>query len=58
MEVKEKIVVDYNSGEVVEHTADIVKVRRVNSDTFVNVYLDDMSGILNVKSKTDLRILA
>lgn len=58
MEVKEKIVVDYNSGEVVEHTADIVKVRRVNSDAFVNVYLDDMSGILNVKSKTDLRILA
>jgi len=58
MEVKEKIVVDCDSGEVMEHTADIVRVRKISSDSFVNVYLDDMSGILNVKSKTDLRILA
>lgn len=58
MDIKETVVVDKNTGEVLDNKAEIIRHKKVSDDTFISVYLNDMSGLMNIKNQTELRILA
>ena len=58
MDIKETTVIDKTTGEVLDSTAEIVKYKKVTEDSFISVYLNDMSGLMNIKNQTELRILA
>lgn len=58
MDIKETVVIDKTTGEVLDNKAEIIKYRKVSKDSFISVYLDDMSGLMNIKNQTELRILA
>ena len=58
MDIKETVVIDKTTGEVLGNKAEIIKYRKVSKDSFISVYLDDMSGLMNIKNQTELRILA
>lgn len=57
MKVTNKVVIDGTTGDILEDTTTIVNVKKIDSDSFVSVYLNDMSGIMNVKNQTELRVL-
>lgn len=57
MDIKETVVVDKNTGEVLDNKAEIIRHKKVSDDTFISVYLNDMSGLMNIKNQTELRIL-
>lgn len=58
MDIKETVVIDKTTGEVLDNKAEIIKYKKVSKDSFISVYLDDMSGLMNIKNQTELRILA
>ena len=58
MDIKETTVIDKTTGEVLDSTAEIIKYKKVTEDSFISVYLNDMSGLMNIKNQTELRILA
>lgn len=58
MDIKETTIIDKTTGEVLDSTAEITKYKKVSEDTFISVYLNDMSGLMNIKNQTELRILA
>lgn len=58
MDIKETVVIDKNTGEVLDNKAEIISYKKVSDDTFISVYLNDMSGLMNIKNQTELRILA
>ena len=58
MNIKETTVIDKTTGEVLDSTAEITKYKKVSEDTFISIYLNDMSGLMNIKNQTELRILA
>lgn len=51
----QKTVVDKETGEVLSVQSTIVK--RVKPDEFIQVYLEDMSGLMNLKSMSETKIL-
>ena len=50
--------INQETGEVLEDKSEIVSVKEVPKDSFINVYLNDMSGLMNIRTQTELRILA
>ena len=58
MKEQRKTVVDSNTGEILEETTTIVAERKYTKDTFIYLYLNDLSGIMNIKNQTELRVLA
>lgn len=58
MDIKETTIIDKTTGEVLDSTAEIIKYKKVTEDSFISVYLNDMSGLMNIKNQTELRILA
>ena len=58
MDIKETTVIDKTTGEVLDSTAEIIKYKKITEDSFISVYLNDMSGLMNIKNQTELRILA
>lgn len=58
MKVKQTTVINQETGEVLEDKSEIVSIKEVPKDSFINVYLNDMSGLMNIKTQTELRILA
>ena len=58
MDIKETTVIDKTTGEILDSTAEIIKYKKVTEDSFISVYLNDMSGLMNIKNQTELRILA
>lgn len=58
MNVKNKTVIDNLTGEVLSESTEIIQIKNVSKDTFINVYLNDLSGLMNIKNQTELRILA
>ena len=58
MKVKQTTVINQETGEVLEDKSEIVSVKEVPKDSFINVYLNDMSGLMNIRTQTELRILA
>lgn len=54
-------IVDAATGECLEHkTTDQLVLTRFSSsvDNFIQVYLEDLSGLLSIASKTELHVLA
>lgn len=58
MKEQKKTVVDSNAGEILEETTTIVAERKYTKDNFIYLYLNDLSGIMNIKTQTELRVLA
>lgn len=58
MKEQKKTVVDSNTGEILEETTTIVAERKYTKDNFIYLYLNDLSGIMNIKTQTELRVLA
>lgn len=58
MKVKQTTVINQETGEVLEDKSEIVSIKEVPKDSFINVYLNDMSGLMNIRTQTELRILA
>lgn len=58
MKVKQTTVISQETGEVLEDKSEIVSIKEVPKDSFINVYLNDMSGLMNIRTQTELRILA
>lgn len=58
MYAKETKVIDKLTGEIFENTAFLQNTKQVKGESFINVYLNDMSGLMNIKTQTELKILA
>ena len=58
MKVKQTTVINQETGEVLEDKSEIVSIKEIPKDSFINVYLNDMSGLMNIRTQTELRILA
>ena len=56
-EIKEEV--DINTGEVITLRSSVSKTTKFYSsqEEFIQVYLNDMSGLMNITSKTELQIL-
>lgn len=48
--------IDYSSGELI--TEEIKNIRNVKADAFMQVYLNDLSGLLQITSRKELILLA
>ena len=51
----EKVEIDHPSGEIISESKTII--RNVKAKEFIQVYLDDMSGLLNIKTKAEKDVL-
>lgn len=58
MKEQRKTVVDSNTGEILEETTTLVAERKYTKNNFIYLYLNDLSGIMNIKTQTELRVLA
>ena len=47
--------VDKETGELLSQ--EIKTIKKVKADEFIQVYLNDMSGMMNITSKSELRVL-
>ena len=47
--------VDFTTGEIL--TTETTIIKKVNADEFIQVYLDDISGLLRISSKTEMAVL-
>jgi len=50
-----KIVTDKETGEVIQETSKVIK--KVAHDEFMQVYLDDLKGIMSIENKSQLKVL-
>lgn len=50
-----KETVDHKTGEVIIHESSFIK--RVNSEEFIRVYLEDISGFLKISSGIEFKVL-
>jgi hypothetical protein len=51
----EKVELDHTTGEILSESKTIIK--NVKAKEFIQVYLDDMSGLLNIKTKAEKDVL-
>ena len=55
MDYKEKTVIDGETGEIL--SASVETVRRLSSDEFVQIYLEDMKSLMQLSTKGEIQIL-
>lgn len=52
---KQTTYVDSSTGEVISN--EIVSIKKVKPDEFIQVYLEDMSGLMKISSKNEINVL-
>ena len=55
MSTKQVTVIDEATGEVLEST--LTTVKKVNSDEFIQVYLEDIAGLMKISNKSEIQVL-
>lgn len=54
--MRQKTIIDSSTGEVLEQTVELTQ--RVSQDKFIQVYLEDLSGLLKLENVIQMQVLA